>query len=126
MTDPAPDALRRLEERLSQASEAAERLMQEAARGARRSEPSGAQDRPPPAGWQTADAQGPPSHRGELETLLAALGSLRELIPPEVLARLAAALRELLLALRALIDVYAERLEGPRSPADEVRDIPID
>jgi hypothetical protein len=126
VSDPAPEALRRLEERLSQASEAAERLIGEAARAAGGRARSPSAERPPPAGWQTADASQPSPERGELEMLLAALGSLRGIVPPEVLARLAAALRELLLALRALIDVYVERLERPRSPADEVRDIPID
>jgi hypothetical protein len=118
MTDEPRDALRRLEERLSHASEAAERLIAEAARGARA-------HRPPPAGYQPPDNGSPPPS-GELELLLAAAGVLRDLVPAEVLARLAAALREVLLAARALIDFYLERLDRPR-PADErIRDIPID
>jgi hypothetical protein len=119
MSEPAPDALRRLEERLSQASEAAERLLADATRAARG-------DRPPASGWQAPDADDPANQRGEFELLLAGLGALRDLAPPEVLARLTAALRELLLALRALIDFYVERLERPRATRDEVRDIPID
>ena len=55
-----------------------------------------------------------------------AISGLRELIPPEVLERIAAALREVLLALRALIDFYLERLERRRSEPTEVQDIPIE
>jgi hypothetical protein len=58
--------------------------------------------------------------------LLAGLQAVRDLIPPEVLQRLLAAVRELLLALRALIDFYLERIERPRSAPEHVRDIPID
>jgi hypothetical protein len=51
--------------------------------------------------------------------------SLRDLVPPELQRRLAEALRELLLAVRALIDWYLDRLErGPPAPV-EVQDIPI-
>ncbi|HLY48323.1 MAG TPA: hypothetical protein VKR21_03935 [Solirubrobacteraceae bacterium] len=120
MNDEAPEALRRLEDRLAQASDAAERLIAEAARAA-------ARERPPAAGWQTVGDDDPSARRpGELEALLAGLQALRGAVPPEVLKRLLAALRELLLALRALIDVYLERLERPPPSADEVRDIPID
>jgi hypothetical protein len=114
-----PDGLRALEERLARASAAAERLVNQAAG---RSEPS----RPPPSGWQAA-AEEPPSRSPttELESLLAAIGSLRELIPPEVAERLIAALRELLLALRSLIEWYLERLERRRSEPPDVQDIPI-
>jgi hypothetical protein len=122
MADEPHDALRRLEERLSRASDAAERLIAEAAR-------TGPRDRPPPAGWQAPPADNEASRgRGgsEVEALMQALGAVRELIPPDVLDRLAAALREVLLAIRALIDFYLERIE--RRPAEpvEVQDIPID
>jgi hypothetical protein len=114
MADEPRDALRRLEQRLSSASDAAERLIAEAARTAK----------PPPAGWQAPadqDRQG-----GDFEVLVQAIHAVRELIPPDVLSRLAAALRELLLAIRALIDWYLERIDRRRgSGADEVEDIPI-
>ena len=113
------DALRALEERLARASDAAERLVREAT-GA------GQPRRPPPAGWQSAPEE--PAARGaatEFETLLAAVRSLGELIPPEVAERLIAALRELLLALRALIEWYLERLDRRRREPPEVQDIPI-
>ena len=121
MNDEPREALRRLEERLSQASETAERLFAEAARGARA-------NRPPPAGYQAPqpESDSEPGRSAELELLLAAVGVIRELVPPEVLARVAAAVRELLLAVRALIDFYDDRLERPRPPAERIRDIPID
>jgi hypothetical protein len=111
------DAIRRLQERLDQASADAERLIREAA-GARK---------PPPAGWQTPDGENERRPLGgDLELLTQLLQSLRDLVPPELERRLAEALRELLLALRALIDFYLERL-GKRSPQPtEVEDIPID
>jgi hypothetical protein len=122
MTDGPPEALRRLEQRLAQASEAAERLVVEAARTAWR-------ERPPPQGWQAPASEDPPpgDRRGtELEVLLGAIHMLRDLVPAEFIERLAAAVRELLLAVRALIDFYVERLERPRPDHGEVRDIPID
>jgi hypothetical protein len=131
------ETLRRLEERLGRASEAAERLLAEAARSAGekaaevvdaltdpqpRADPP--RDGPPPAGWQV-----PGGNRsgveGELESLIEVVRSLRDLIPPELQRRLAEALRELLLALRALIDWYLERLDRNRTTPVDVQDIPI-
>lgn len=130
----AEEALRRLEQRLDRASEAAERLMAEAAAaaagvgGASEGEPpsgaeSGGSGKPPPAGWQIPeDAR---AGTTELDPLVALVQALRDLIPPELQRRLVAAIRELLLALRALIDWYLERLERRREQAVEVQDIPI-
>jgi hypothetical protein len=114
MADEPRDALRRLEQRLTSASDAAERLIAEAARTAK----------PPPAGWQTS----PESDRrgGEFEMLIQAFHAVRDLIPPDVVERLAAALNELLLAIRAVIDWYLEWVERRRAkPSTEVEDIPI-
>jgi len=121
------DALRRLEERLDRASSAAERLIAEAA--VRASVPTGEHretPEPPPAGWQAPEQDSPPG-RGrspELELLYTLLQSLRDLIPPELRQRLGEALRELLLAIRALIDWYLDRLDRRDKPV-EVQDIPI-
>jgi hypothetical protein len=169
--DPAPgspeEALRRLEQRLDRASEAAERLMaQVAGESARAGEapspgnpapgaanppggagnpPGGAGDPaggagnppggagspgggapsdPPPAGWETADdaARGSTS---ELDPFVALIQAVRDLIPPDLQERLIAALREVLMALRALIDWYLERLDRRREQGVEVQDIPI-
>jgi hypothetical protein len=133
------DALRRLEERLDKASEAAERLIAEATAKATGSDPSPAGSgpppaesdappagtQPPPAGWQVPGADGDPGSGRELELLAQVLRSLRDLIPPELQQKLAEALRELLLAIRALIDWYLERVEQRRAAPAEVQDIPI-
>jgi hypothetical protein len=109
------DALRRLEERLDRASRAAERLIAEAR--------CSTSSKPPPAGWQAGKSErqdGP-----ELELLAQLIQSVRELVPAELQRRLAEALRELLLALRALIDFYLERLERSEQAPTEMVDIPI-
>ncbi len=116
---PGDELLGRLEERLDRASQAAERLIAEAAAAAIR--------RPPPAGWQPPQPDPPadPSTQGELERLLEAVLSLRDRIPPELQRRLGEALRDLLLALRALIDWYLERTERRPGGRGVVQDIPI-
>jgi hypothetical protein len=140
------EALRRLERRLDVASEAAERLIAEAAAqaaagagglrgatgpgGAGGPGPAGAgggPSKPPPAGWQTPPGPSaePESSASELDLLMQLVRSLRELIPPELQQRLAAAVREVLLAIRALIDWYLERIEHRREESVEVQDIPI-
>ena len=147
----AEDALRRLEERLARASEAAERLIAEAAGSARAAASSGAarawapeggaesgSDRagagaagaadarqPPPAGWQTPLGDEDRRRNGELELLIQFFQSVRDVIPPDLQRRLGEALRELLLAIRALIDWYLERNEQRRTGGGEVQDIPI-
>jgi hypothetical protein len=111
----ARDALHKLEARLDRATEAAERLFAEAADAVGR--------KPPPAGWHPPSDSEPASR--DLELLAGVLQSLRDLIPPELQRRLAEALRELLLAVRALIDWYLDRLERGRPAPAEVQDIPI-
>jgi hypothetical protein len=118
------DALRRLEERLDRASEAAERLILEAAESAAAAGSARA-PKPPPAGWRAPEDSGRSGHGGDLELLVQVVQSLRELIPPDLQRRLAEALRELLLAVRALIDWYLERAERHRAAPAEVEDIPI-
>jgi hypothetical protein len=117
----AYDALRRLEERLDRASDTAERLIAEAA--AQAGESAGQET--PPAGWQVPEGEQNRGRSRDIEILLRVFQSLRELIPPEVQRKLAEALRELLLAVRALIDWYLERVEQRRSSPTEVQDIPI-
>jgi hypothetical protein len=120
--DPAfsGDALRRLEERLDRASEAAERLIAEAAAEAGRA------NGPPAAGWETPRNGDDRPAEGDLELLAQVIQSVRDLIPPELQRRLAEALREVLMALRALIDFYLERLDHRPESTAEVEDIPID
>jgi hypothetical protein len=116
------DALRRLEQRLDAASEAAERLLTGAAERVTR--------RPPPSGWQQAKPEAGDEGGGGLfgsdaDLLLGLLASVRGRIPPELQQRLADAVREVLLALRALIDWYLERIDRRASRPTEVQDIPI-
>jgi hypothetical protein len=134
MADEEYEALRRLEHRLGEASETAQRLMAEAAAAAAERPQAAPPDqerpdptRPPPAGWQAAEGDRPQrAPRAELDALIGAIRSLRELVPPEVVQRLAEAVKDLLLALRALIDWYIERLNRrPTEPAP-VEDIPIE
>jgi hypothetical protein len=121
---PGPDALRRLEERLDRASDAAERLISEAA--AQSAGRAAGARRPPPAGWQARASEDASARAPDLDLLVHLLESLRDLIPPELQQRLVEALRELLLAVRALINWYLERLDGHREEPEEVEDIPID
>lgn len=120
--DGRDDPLRGLERRIEQASDVAERLIAEAAGAALR--------RPPPAGWQTPgseppDGEAPTLGASEVDLLLEAIRSLRDRIPPDLQRRLGEALRELLVALRALIDWYLERTERERREPSGVQDIPI-
>jgi hypothetical protein len=119
------DALGRLEERLDRASRAAERLLADAAEHVTRTPSS--TGKPPPAGWQQPSAgEDPgPSFGADADLLLGLLVALRDRIPPDLQQRLAEALRELLLALRALIDWYLERSDRQRSGPSDVEDIPI-
>jgi hypothetical protein len=120
-------ALHSLEERLTRASDAAERLIAEAAGAAAR--------RPPAAGWtvppdsgEADNGSGPHESKasdGDLAALMDFIRPLRDLIPPELQRRLGEALRELLLAVRALIDWYLERLEQRRRSPTTIEDIPI-
>lgn len=118
MPDEHGETLRRLEERLGRASDTAERLIAEAAR-------MGQGGKPPAAGWDSPPPREQSRPGGELEVVVQAIRSLRELIPPEVLERLADAVREMLTAIRALIDFYLERLDRARTEPDEVEEIPI-
>jgi hypothetical protein len=131
---PVTDARGRLEERLDRASRAAERLFADGAeRKAAGDRPGGHRragdgpGRPPPAGWQQPAPERDPISPllADSELLLGVYGALRDRIPPDLQQRLAEAIREVLLALRALIDWYLERTEQTRSDAAAVQDIPI-
>jgi hypothetical protein len=123
--EPLEDALGRLEERLDRASQAAERLLADAAERMNGGRPS---DTPPAAGWQqpAPERDTSPLLGADADLLLGLLGALRDRIPPDLQRRLAEAIREVLLALRALIDWYLERSERRRAEPPEVHDIPIE
>ncbi|MEA2295312.1 MAG: hypothetical protein QOE86_2951 [Solirubrobacteraceae bacterium] len=85
----------------------------------------------PERGWAVAEEHEPgPGGPSELQLVVRLLESLREVIPAELSAQLAEAVRELLLAVRALIDWYLDRLERGaagqgRGGDDDVEEIPI-
>jgi hypothetical protein len=83
----------------------------------------------PERGWEVGDEhRPPPESTGELALVVRLLETLREVIPPELTAQLAQAVRELLLAVRALIDWYLDRLEREDRGGGEpggVEEIPI-
>lgn len=121
----AEDVLGRLEQRLDAASEAAERLFADAA--------AHVADGTPAAGWQrrrqeqaAGEGEGEaPLFGSDADVLLGLLAAVRDRIPPELQQRLADAVREVLLAVRALIDWYLERTDRRAQDAREVQDIPI-
>ncbi len=103
---------------------AAERLVREAharAEEAARAATGGV----PPNGWASSAEPGAGQPFPDVELLLRLLDSMRGAIPPELARQLADALRELLIALRAILDWSIARLDvdGPEEP--RVEDIPI-
>ena len=110
------EALARLRARL-QATQAAAEAMADEARADT--------GRPPPNGWDVprrAEETG-----AELEALLALLGTLRDVLPPELRAQLADVVKALLVFVRAVLDFAIEQLElgGRRGEEPDVEDIPI-
>jgi hypothetical protein len=130
------DALRALEERLDRAAAAAERLLSEAGTAAAEAGGPAAEagaSSLPPRGWQRAAGGGAAGggalggwiDSADAELLFSLLAGLRNRIPADLQQRLAAALHEVLQALRALIDWCLERAERRRAAPTEVQDIPI-
>jgi hypothetical protein len=121
-TEEAFDALRR---RIRETSEAAQRLAEDPV------EPRA--ERPPPRGYEVPRRPSgtlPSADLADLVALVertgAALAELaRGLVPVELRGQFADALRELLVALRALIDFYLERLNSAPEEPVEVEEIPI-
>jgi hypothetical protein len=122
---PDQDDLRAMREHLDEAHAAADRLVHEAQRQAE--EASGTPREPvPPRGWDSGHGE---ASRGlDLHALLGLLDTVRDAVPDELSRQLAEALRQLLLALRALLDWYIERLgePAPGRAGVEVEDIPLD
>jgi hypothetical protein len=85
--------------------------------------------RVPPRGWAAqgdAEQRRDPFGTPELAALGQVLDVLRAAVPPELAQQVKDALRDLLLALRALIDWYLDRVERGPAPGPDVEDIPID
>ena len=125
MADAERDVLETMREQVDAAYASAERLVREAEATARSHT-----DGTPPRGWAgPADEPRPSSAVEALQAIGGLIEMLRGAVPPELAQQMAEATRELLLALRALIDWYLERLDrgDPPPPAPRaVEDIPID
>jgi flagellar biosynthesis/type III secretory pathway protein FliH len=118
------DPLEALRDQLERTQEAARELAREAAEAA-----ASARTRPPAAGYQAPGSGGAEAAGaavgGEIAALFALVEAVREAVPPDLLERVVAVARELLLAIRALIDYVVGRLEAREPPPTEVEDIPI-
>jgi hypothetical protein len=116
MAPPEPDPLSDLRDRLRETHEAAARLA------------GSSESRVPPQGW-ASPASGPGAGAGgsddEIAQLVALLGSLRDLVPPELQQQVTDLIRQVLLLVRAILDLAIERLEPGRGGEPEVEDIPI-
>ncbi|MBE2318252.1 hypothetical protein DVA67_019880 [Solirubrobacter sp. CPCC 204708] len=103
-----------------EAYEAAERLVREA--HAKAEEAARAAAAAAPAnGWAATAATNTP----DFTALFALLDAAKGTLPPELLRQVADALRELLIALRAVLDHSIEKLERPVPEPRDVEDIPI-
>ena len=123
-TDRVEPLVADLRDRLRETTEAARRLAGEA-----REE---AADRPPPRGWETPRPGEPRStDLADLVLLAEQTGALlselaRGVVPAELRRQFLDAVRELLVAVGAVIDWYVERLgTAQRETSVEVEDIPI-
>jgi hypothetical protein len=120
-----PESVQDLRDHIDAAHAAAERLVREADARAR-----AAAGDVPERGWEVHDEHRAAERPSDLAQIVALLDGVRGAIPNELSAQLAEAVRELLLAVRALIDWYLERLEREPQAASadggRVQDIPID
>ena len=115
------DPLSQMRTQVDQAYAAADRLVREAEAAAR--ERAGDV---PPAGYEGERAPREHSAFPDIQALAGLLEAARTSLPPELAHQLAQAARELLIALRALIDWWIARLEREPERPVEVEDIPID
>ena len=115
------DPLTQMRSQVDAAYAAADRLVREAESAAR--ERAGDV---PPAGYEGERASSERSAFPDLQALAGLLETARTSLPPELAHQLAHAARELLVALRALIDWWIARLEREPAAPVEVQDIPIE
>jgi hypothetical protein len=83
--------------------------------------PPAEQTAPPAGGWELPREEA--AAAADVLTQLSDL--LQEFVPEDLQKRIAEAMRELLVALRALIDWLVDRLERRPGQPTEIRDIPI-
>ena len=127
-----PDPVQSLRSHVDAAHAAADKLVREASERAREADRAYREQlgEVPARGWDVGAEHQPESATSELQVVVALLDAIRGSIPAELSQQLAEALRELLMAVRALIDWYLERLErtagrGPDDPDDRIQEIPI-
>ena len=112
MPDPM-DAVREAERLVREATERAETLARETA------------GRVPPRGFEAPGPRGVGAFP-DLSAVAGAVELLRGSVPPELSRQLTQALRELLIAVRAVVDYSIERLEPGEPAAVPVEDIPVE
>lgn len=115
------DPLAEMRDQVDAAYAAADRLVREAEAAAR--ERAG---EVPERGWENPRAEHERSAFAQLQALAGLLETVRGSVPPELARQLGVAVRELLLALRALMDWWIERLDRAPDAPVEVQDIPIE
>jgi len=115
------DPLNQMRSQVDAAYAAADRLVREAEAAAR--ERAGDV---PPAGYEGERDAGERSAFADIQALAGLLETARTSVPPELARQLAEAARDLLIALRALIDWWIARLERTPEAPVEVQDIPIE
>ena len=98
----------------------AERLVREATQRAEEAATRSA----PPRGYEAPREAGGPAFP-DLSSLNAILELARQGLPPDLQRQLQQALRELLIALRAVLDYSIDRLEPAPPESTPVEDIPI-
>jgi hypothetical protein len=106
--------------------EQAERLVREAQQAAEAAASAAGAHEVPPRGWSTPGGQQTSAPFPDLGALAALVESLRGVVPPELTRQLSDALRELLIALRAVLDFYIARLEAPEPQPPDVQDIQVE
>ena len=87
--------------------------------------------RVPPQGWASEGERD--ATAADVQALVAVLHTLRDLVPEELWDQVRAVLRQLLLLLRAILDLVVDRLSAPdgggagggRPAGPRVQDIPI-
>jgi hypothetical protein len=104
----------------------AERLVRAAQEAAEQAAAAASAQDPPPRGWETPRSEPADPAFPDLSALFALVETLKGSVPSDLVHQLTDALRELLLALRAILDYSIARLE--RAPAEplQVEDIPVE
>jgi hypothetical protein len=106
-----------------EAYEAAERLVREAQVRAEEAAQAAAEGGAA-NGWSSGATSGGPPFP-DLTALLGLVDAARGAIPPELARQLTDAVRELLIAIRAVLDYSIDRLEPGEPESVQVEDIPI-